>query len=338
MRRVAGAGGEVQEERLVRVDGAQVAEELDRAVGQVLGEVVAVLDRPRAGGRCGCRSRARERTGASRRRGSRTSGRSPRASGQVAREAAMLVSSSGDRCHLPDRVAGIARGAQDLAQVAVLARRLAPVAGVANGQVGDPAHAAAMMIAPGQQAGAGGRAQRGGVEVRQPDAGSGQPVEHRRLDVGAVTAQLGVADVVQDDEQDVRRSGRGRRLRRPPGLRVPPGGADPAAVFLSIVRCSFPPRCAVLLDAQPSPRLPATAGQRRRSVAWTRGGRGRDSGRGPRPCEAVVRYVVGVAAGDASSCCCWSASAASSSPPGISSAPPTSAGSALLSAPRRSRC
>ena len=44
VRRVAGAGGEVEEERSGSVDGAQIAEELDGAVGQVLGQVITVLD------------------------------------------------------------------------------------------------------------------------------------------------------------------------------------------------------------------------------------------------------------------------------------------------------
>ena len=46
MRGVARPGGEIQEERPVRVDGAQVAKELDSAVGEILGEVITVLDRP----------------------------------------------------------------------------------------------------------------------------------------------------------------------------------------------------------------------------------------------------------------------------------------------------
>ena len=100
MRGVARAGREVQEERLVGVDRPQVPEELDRPVGQVVGEVIAVLDRRGRPHRMVVvierghelvRLTAVEAVPAV----------DPRASGQVAREAAMLVSSSGDRCHFP---------------------------------------------------------------------------------------------------------------------------------------------------------------------------------------------------------------------------------------------
>jgi hypothetical protein len=40
---VAGAGREPEQERPVAVDGAQVVQELDGVVGEVLGEVVALL-------------------------------------------------------------------------------------------------------------------------------------------------------------------------------------------------------------------------------------------------------------------------------------------------------
>jgi hypothetical protein len=45
MGRVARAGGEVREERLVGVDLLCVADELDGALGEVLGEVVALVRR-----------------------------------------------------------------------------------------------------------------------------------------------------------------------------------------------------------------------------------------------------------------------------------------------------
>ena len=47
VRRVRRAGAEVQVERLVRGDLLGVGDELDRLVGQVLGQVVALLGRPR---------------------------------------------------------------------------------------------------------------------------------------------------------------------------------------------------------------------------------------------------------------------------------------------------
>ena len=74
--RVAGARGEVEEERQLVVDGAQVAQELDGAVGQVGAQVVALLDGARRPHAVVVVVERRARTGASRRRGSRTSGRS----------------------------------------------------------------------------------------------------------------------------------------------------------------------------------------------------------------------------------------------------------------------
>ena len=99
--RVARPGAEVEEEGLVDVDGPQVAEELDGLVGEIGAQVIARPRRIAAAGPSGCRGTGPARTGASRRRGSRTTGRSPGRAATSRRDAAMLVSSSGVRCHLP---------------------------------------------------------------------------------------------------------------------------------------------------------------------------------------------------------------------------------------------
>ncbi len=171
VRRVARAGGEVEEERLLGVDGAQVAEVLDGAVGQVLAEVVALVERARRLHRVVVVVQRRARTGASRRRGSRTSGRSRGRAASCSRSAAMCVSSSGVRCHLPTAYGRVAVRAQDLGEEAVLA------AGSRPSSRGSPMARSAtrpmplrVVVAPGEQAGAGRRAQRGGVEVGEPDA------------------------------------------------------------------------------------------------------------------------------------------------------------------------
>src|SRR5947207_12413493 len=75
--------------------------------------------------------------------------------------------------------------------------------------------------AAGEDAGAGRRAQRGGVEVGVAEAAAGEGVEVRRVDVGAVTAELGEAHVVEHHEDDVGRAGRRPRLLGPPRLRLP---------------------------------------------------------------------------------------------------------------------
>ena len=75
------------------------------------------------------------------------------------------------------------------------------------------------------------------MEVGQADAAGGQSVEHRGLDVGAVAAELGEANVVEHDEHHVGRPGRGRRLGGPPGLGVPPVTTDPPAELHLRVGC-----------------------------------------------------------------------------------------------------
>ena len=86
-----------------------------------------------------------------------------------------------------------------------------------------------MVIAPGQQAGAGGGAQRGGVEVGQPDPVPGQSIDDRRLDGRAVAAQLGEADIIEHDQDHIGRPLGRRGLRGPPWFRIPPVPTDPAS-------------------------------------------------------------------------------------------------------------
>ena len=92
-------------------------------------------------------------------------------------------------------------------------------------RLGQPALGTAR-VAPGVEAEAGRRAGRGArVGVGEPDALAGQPVEVGRLDVrGAVRGEVGPAQVVTQDEQDV-----GPRARRPRAARNSrsPGPACP---------------------------------------------------------------------------------------------------------------
>ena len=130
---------------------------------------------------------------------------------------------------LADRVRRIAVCLQDLGQVAVLTGRLTPVAGVSDGQVGHPAHTAAMVVTTGQQA------RRGWASTVRwcgsSTAGSPWPPGRRApgFDVRPEAAELGESDVVEDDEDDIGRSFRWGRGRRPPGLRAAPIVSDLAA-------------------------------------------------------------------------------------------------------------
>ena len=230
MRRVARPGAQVEEEGALGIDGPQVAHELDGPVGQVGAQVIALLDAAgrahrvvvvEEGGHELVGLPAVEAVPAV-----EPAGQGPR--GPRGGHVGLVL---GAEVPLADGVGGVAGLAQDLREVAVLAGRLAPVAGIADGEVGHPAHAAAVVVPPGQQAGPGGRAQRGGVEVGQAHARGRQPVDHRGVDGGAVTAELGEPHVVEDDEHHVGRAGRRRRLRRPPRLRLAPVPPDATVEF-----------------------------------------------------------------------------------------------------------
>jgi hypothetical protein len=141
---------------------------------------------------------------------------------------------------LAHRVRHVAVGTEDLGEEAVAAGDATPVAGVPDGEVGDPGHRVRVVVAPGEQACPGRRAQRGRVEVGEAHAARGQPVEVRRVDIRPVATELRVADVVEHDHDDVRRASRCRRLRRPPRGRLPPGRSDHTAELGFAHRGSMP--------------------------------------------------------------------------------------------------
>ena len=93
----------------------------------------------------------------------------------------------------------------------------------------DGTHAHRMGVAARDQRCAGRRAHGRYVEIAITHTTASQGIHTRRLDFGAVAAEIGVADIVKHDEQDVGRTGGGRVWCRPPGLRLTPGPADPAA-------------------------------------------------------------------------------------------------------------
>ena len=150
---MAGTGAEVEEERLVGVDRPQVTEELDGPVGQVGAQVVTVLDGPgRADGVIVVVEGGDELVGlapveavpAVEAPGERPRGTGGGHVGLVLRREVPLAHGIG----------GVAVGAQDLRQIAVLPGGLAPVAGEPRGEVGHSPHAAAMVVATREQTGA----------------------------------------------------------------------------------------------------------------------------------------------------------------------------------------
>ncbi len=228
MRGVAGARTEVEEIGLVGIDRPQISEEFDGPVGQIGAQVVAVVRR--AGWP--------DRVIVVIERGHELVGLptvepvppvEPAAQGPGGARTGHVGLVFRAEVPLADRVGGIAVSLQDLGQIAVLTGRLAPVAGVPDGQVRHPAHSAAVVVATGEQGSPGGGAQRGGVEIGQAEPPGGQAVEHRGVDIRPEAAELGESDVIQDDEDDVGRSLRWGRRRRPPRLRAAPIVPDPTA-------------------------------------------------------------------------------------------------------------
>jgi hypothetical protein len=230
MRGVARPGAQVEEEGAVGVDGPEVAHELDGPVGQIGTEVIALLDPAgRADGVVVIEERRHELV------------RLPAVEAVPAVEPAGQWPGRPRRRHvglvlgaqmpLADGVGGVAGLAEYLGEESVLAGRLAPVARVTDGQVRHPAHPAAVMVTPGQQAGPGRGAECGGVEVGQAHPAGGQVVDHRRVDGGAVATELAEPHVVENDQHHIGRPGGRGGLGGPPRLGVAPVEPDPTAEF-----------------------------------------------------------------------------------------------------------
>ncbi len=172
--RMARPAGEPGEERLVLVDGPQVADPGDGVVGQVLGEVVALVGRAGLLGQVVVLDQGR-----------------PELVGLPLEEAVEALEAPAQRppgpggagvelvlrreVPLPDGPRGVAGGGQRFGQQAARVRDAGVVAGEAARQLHDAAHADRVVVPPGEQAGPGGRAQRRGVEVGVAQTARGEP-------------------------------------------------------------------------------------------------------------------------------------------------------------------
>ena len=208
MRRVRRARREVGEERLVGHERLLLADPVDRAVGHVLGEVVALL-----------RGAVRlDRDGAvvQRRRV---------LVGLPADEAVEMLEPAAtagpgverpQRARLPDRY--LVALAELRGRVAVELERLGErcrgvradrvVAGRGRGDLGDPAHPDGVVVATGQQRLARRRAERRRVEAVVLQAVRGESLGGRRRARSAEGARGAEAGVVEQDDQHVRRTRR----------------------------------------------------------------------------------------------------------------------------------
>ena len=110
---------------------------------------------------------------------------------------------------LPDCKGRVPVRPEDLGEEAVRPGWPAPVPGETDRQVGNPAHATAMVIPAREETGSSWRTQRRRVEVREPDSLGSHTVDHGSVDVGSVAPELREPHVVEYDQHDV-----GRTLRR----------------------------------------------------------------------------------------------------------------------------
>ena len=241
VRGMAGARAVVEEERLVGRDGLRVTDELERLVGDVRAEVVALLrwlrlvDGVVVVDEVGIplvRLRPEEPVEALEAAAERPL-RLPRGKGHLI---------GGRQVPLADGVGVPAALAEHLGDGRALERNVAVHARVAVGCLGDAGHPVRRVVPAGHQARAGRRAERRRVEVRVREAALGDPVDVRRLDQPAERLHRRVADVVEDDVEHVRRpSGRDRlRVRLPVRDRVPDVDVD--RPFEGLAHLTGPPR------------------------------------------------------------------------------------------------
>ena len=212
---VRGVGGPrcpVDEERLVRHQRLLLVDPGDGAVGEVFGQVVALL---------------------------RGGGRLDRGRAVVERRVVLVVLATDEAVEVLEaataRGPGVERAQlgglphRHLVALAELRRRVAvqlqghrhrclgvrPQRGVARGRrgrLGDAAHSHGVVVAAGEQGLSSGGAQRGGVEPVVAQATCRQPIRRRRPHRAAERAGRAEAHVVDEDDQDV--GGTGRRGQR----------------------------------------------------------------------------------------------------------------------------
>ncbi len=222
---VGGAEGQVEEEGPIGTDRLGVVDEPDGVVDEVLGEVVALL----RGGRGLDHVVVVDELGVE-------------LVGLALHEAVEAVEAPlarplvvgaggggvlhGAEVPLADREGRVALVAEHLGHGGGVVGDVAPHVRVAAREVGDRAHPHLVVVAPGQQRRSGGGAHRGDVEVRVLEAAGGEAVDVRRLDVGAVAAEVAVAEVVDEDHDHVRGVVARMRRRRPPRRGLGVGAVD----------------------------------------------------------------------------------------------------------------
>ena len=220
--RVRRAGRVVHEEGLVGHQRLLLADPVDRAVGQILVQRVALLGRP---GRLD-RGRPFEeprvvlvRLAAD----EAVEVLEARAGRPAVERSHRARLPHGDLVALAELRGRVAVLLQDLGERRLVEGADAVVAGRGGRHLGDGPHADRVVVAAGQQRGARRRAERGRVKAGVLEAGPRQPLGVRRVARSAEGAGGAEPDVVEQDDEDVRRAGG----RAQPADRRVAGAPDP---------------------------------------------------------------------------------------------------------------
>ena len=219
---------QIHEERLARMRSAHFSHHLYGTVGEVVGEVVAV----------GVLIHVQEAVAFYEAVGMVEVG-------EAAEDAVELIEPSLQRprvavarrvlvglfAEMPfaEHESGVAVVSQDLGEGGAVVREFQSVAGEAGVAVRHMPYSGIVRVEAGQQRSSGGRAHRVHMEVGVLQAGCCQSVEMGRCDLAAVAAEVGIAEVVAEDHDYIRRVlGGGGRLR-PMRLAACHRSADPAS-------------------------------------------------------------------------------------------------------------
>ncbi len=150
-----------------------------------------------------------------------------------------------ERVHMPfaDHIVAIGMGAQHLGERTGRFRDLAAIARMAAVEIRKATDADGMMVPSGQEGRPGGRTHGRRMKAGIADASRGKLVDGRRLDRGAVAAEIGKADIIEENDEDIRRPFRGF-------WRLGPVGCVLFHFFVSRSLCALSGYCGPLVTSE----------------------------------------------------------------------------------------
>ena len=218
---VHGIVGDVEEERPGRVLVADLADKADRLVHPIVGRVIAfgiLVDR---GDDVVVDDARREKvTGFAFEKSIETVEAAIGRPGRVGRHTVGRI------VPLADRDGGVSGGAQGFGDGRRVERNVAEIARKARIVVGEPPGRHRMRVSPGQQGGARRRANRMRRIMREADPAAGERIDVGCRDLRAVTADIGPAHIVHQDDHDIWRSRSRAHRQIPVRLRFLAGASD----------------------------------------------------------------------------------------------------------------